>query len=186
MEQITIQIQYINNVMRHMLPPLMHNRNSTLTLDALADELSNALNSYLDKAFDKKRIYILYQGGLIQAATVADLLEYISDGILFLSYSEIIPLNNAAHLAVCRAKHGEDIVFDIYPREQNHRFQPHLTAKCQNEVIRIALSDPPYRMDISGFSGNNRANEKIALEYVSNNLHFFMREWKRYVESQFE
>ena len=68
-------------------------------------------------------------------------------------------MSNAGHVYNRLTYNGKgNIVFDIYPREQNHRYTPHITVLCGEETIRITISLEPYILGPAHFTGNNSKN----------------------------
>ena len=123
------------------------------------------------------------------------MLEFLSkENEITILYSDIIAFNDAAHVCECKTKNGSTICFDVFPREQNHRYTPHVNAVHGTETIRITISDNPtiLKNNISsgnkkeGYSGNNKKHEKIAIKYVKEHKDFFLQKWNEFVESQFK
>ena len=185
MKFINIQIWYMNNVHRNKLDMFQVSVNDTLLAEALNIPLQSILKPYLSKPFSLNNVCYKYKDKLIKSRPDEDLISYITNDTIELIYSEIIALNNAANIASCFTKNGGTIDFYIFPREQNHRFTPHVKAVCQNESIRIKLLESPCLLGKERFTGNNRKNMKIALNYVADHYKFFREKWEEFVENQF-
>lgn len=185
MKSINIQIWYMNNVYRNKLHMFQVPVNDTLSLEALSIPLQSILKPYLSKPFSRNNVCYKYKDALMKPRPGEDLISYITNDIIELIYSEIVALNNAANIASCSAKNGGTIAFYIFPREQNHRYTPHVMAVCQSESIRIKLSESPCLLGQERFTGNNRKNMNIALNYIADHYKFFLEKWEEFVESQF-
>lgn len=185
MTYINIQILYMNNVCHNKLHSFQVSINDTPSLEVLNTQLQNILNPYLRKPFSLNNVFYVHEDKLIKFQSNENFIPYITNNTLELIYSEMVALDNAAHIASCPAKNRGTIHFDIFPREQNHRFSPHVMASCRNETIRIELSEPPRLLGKERFTGNNRKNMDIALNYVTVNRDFFLEKWNEFVESQF-
>ena len=182
---INIQILYMNNVYHNKLHSFQVSINDMPSLEVLNTQLQNILNPYLRKPFNLNNVFYVYEDKLIKFQPNENFTPYIANGTLELVYSEVVALDNAAHIALYHTKNRGTIHFDIFPREQNHRYIPHVMAVCRNETIRIELSEPPRLLGKERFTGNNRKNMDIALNYVTVNREIFLEKWKEFVESQF-
>lgn len=186
MKSINVQIWYINNIYHNKLQLFQVSVNDKLSLEALSTSLQSILKPYLGHPFSLNNVCYVYKDKLMKSRPDENLISYVANDTIELIYSEIAALNNAANIASCTAKNGGRINFSIFPREQNHRFTPHVLAECQNESIRIKLSESPCLLGQERFTGNNSKNMKIALNYVTDRYKFFLEKWKEFVESQFD
>lgn len=179
-----ISINYLSNVHRKELANISVEHNS-LDWNTLLSQIQGIIEPISSSKFSQGKLFFYFDGQLLSFdESLAN--QYINDDRVIVYYLDIIALNNAKHLpVVCKSKNGGNIVFDIFPKEQPHRFLPHTMASCGGQTIRIAFKDTVTILGKQHFTGNNVPNEQIAIRFVESNKDYFMAEWNRIVEAQF-
>ena len=181
---LNIQVNYMDNLNRKKLPVFQVPKDP-LNTHILISKIQDMLQPLLREQFTVDKLYYVFNSRLVKFQIDSNVISYVDDKQVTFLYSEIKALHNANHIAVCSGKNGEKIYFDIFPREQNHRFLPHVMAECRNETIRITLKEPIRLLGGEEFTGNNRKNQKIAIQHVIDNRDDLLKAWNDIVEIQF-
>lgn len=184
MKKIIFNIEYLSNVYHKNLA-VISVESESLNWNALLLQIKEVIEPILTSEFNQNKLFFDLDGQLtpFDAYTIN---QHAGNDGAAIYYLDIVSLNNAKHLPVnCKSKNGGDIVFDIFPKEQPHRFLPHTMASCGGQTIRIAFKDTVTILGKQHFTGNNAPNEQIAIRFVESNKDYFIAEWDRIVESQF-
>lgn len=98
--------------------------------------------------------------------------DLFSDDVDYIIYSCIVHTENAFGFAAV-----DDIAFDFRTREQNHRSYPHVHAFHDGQEISINLRNGK----VEGSFKNSR-KQRLAAEFVSENLRYFLEGWRLMIE----
>lgn len=184
MKKINFTIEYISNVC-HKSIAVITVESESLHWNSLLIQIKEVIEPVITREFNQSKLFVDLDGKLTSFDAFLISQHAGSDGAT-IYYIDIVALNNAKHLPVnCKSKNGGDIVFDIFPKEQPHRFLPHTMASCGGQTIRIAFKDTVMILGKQHFTGNNAPNDQIAIRFVESNKDYFMAEWNRIVEAQF-
>lgn len=185
MKQVKLSITYCNNVKRQKISELWVDL-STASWSDIELIIEEKTVHFRRCDFNVKNIFVYMGDRYFSIDSENGIESYIYDGYIRILYSEVIALNNAAHLDKrCPLKNGGYILFDIFPNEGNHRFTPHVLARYQNQTIRIVIAEQPSILEPGHYSGNARKHERTAMDFVSKNLDYFLEKWNEMVEVQY-
>lgn len=178
------KIEYLNNIC-HKNIAVISVESESLNWNSLLLQIKEVIEPIITSEFNQNKIFFDLDGQLT-SFDAYPINQHAGNNGAVIYYLDIVALNNAKHLPVnCKSKNGGDIVFDIFPKEQPHRFLPHTMASCGGQTIRIAFKDTVTILGNQHFTGNNAPNEKIAIHFVDQNRDYFMAEWNRIVEDQY-
>lgn len=184
MKKINFKIEYVSNVC-HKTIAVISVESESLHWNSLLIQIKEVIEPIITSEFDQSKLFLDLDGQLTSFNAFL-ISQHARSDEATIYYIDIVALNNAKHLPVnCKSKNGGDIVFDIFPKEQPHRFLPHTMASCGGQTIRIAFKDTVTILGKQHFTGNNAPNEQIAIRFVESNKDYFIAEWDRIVESQF-
>lgn len=182
---VKIALKYINNFCRKEISVFEFHIDKDSDLSDFVSKIKIELKNELIHDFNYKRLYVISSNETLNLSKENLLTAISKENELTICYSEIIAPSNAAHICNCELKNHSVIYFDIFPREQNHRYKPHTRALYGKESMDITIEDEP-KVFSGEFTGNNRGVEKIAIKYVKEHKDFFIKKWNEFVESQFE
>ena len=182
---VLIKVEYLNNVNRENVLSFEWACENLRLSDEMCKAVEEGIRHCLIHKFDQDCFYCKDKESIVHIQFGESISRFLHNGTISLIYSEVIEPHNTGHVDHCRAKNRGKISFDIYPREHNHRFLPHVKASCGGESIRITISDNPVLVGEERFTGNNRVNEELALKYVQEKREWLMRCWNEIVESQY-
>lgn len=185
MQPTRITVEYHNNVNRKLVAEFEQDCLG-LKWSNLLPKIREALQQYIGDALDFSKLFV-NTGIRFHSISLEDpiLLSNEYNHILVV-YLDITTLNNSAHLDIrCKLKNGADVVFDIFPKEGNHRFTPHVLARLGEQTIRVVISNTPSILEPGHFSGNNRKYERAVIKFVGENKDYFLNKWNELVEIQF-
>ena len=178
-EKVVIRVEHLSSTKRENVWSFDWPCEDLLLSDKLCKAVEESIQLYLTYKFDRDRFYCKDKESIVHIQFGESISRFVHDNAVTLIYSEIVPPENAKNVGSCPAKNRDQtIYFDIYPREHNHRYSPHVNASCRGESIRITISDAPDYFGEERFTGNNRVNEKLALEYVRKHWKKLMEKWK--------
>lgn len=185
MQLTRITVEYHNNVNRKLVVEFEQDCLGLKWSD-LVSKIREALQQYIGDALDFSKLFV-NTGTRLHAIRLEDPILFSNENNPILEiYSDITPLNNSAHLDIrCKLKNGADVVFDIFPKEGNHRFTPHVLARLGEQTIRVVISDTPSILEPGHFSENNRKYERTVIKFVGENKDYFLSKWNEMVEIQF-
>ena len=174
----------MNNVCKKQITDFDINIENETLLDQLISKIENILIEDLIYIFNSENLYIVSDNQLVEFSPERIKTEFTEKDEVVICYSEVLAPNNAARIDSLKLNNGLKIEFNIFPREQNHRYIPHVQAEYNGNKINISISDSP-KILVGKFKGNNhRKYEKMAIEYVKNNKDDFKKKWIEFVESQ--
>lgn len=185
MQPTRIIVEYHNNVNRKIVAEFNQDCLGFKWSDLLP-QIRGALQQYIGDAFDFSKL-IVTTGTKVHSIRLEDPIPFSDEfNHVIVVYSDITALNNSAHLDIrCKLKNGADVVFDIFPKEGNHRFTPHVLARLGEQTMRVFISDTPSILEPGHFSGNYRKYERAVLKFVGENKDYFLAKWNEMVEIQF-
>lgn len=185
MQPVRIIVEYHNNVSRKTAIELKLDCINLRWID-LISTIKEGLQQYVDADFELLKLRVKDKTGFHSIVLEDPIVTSDENDHILVVYSDITALNNSAHLDIdCKLKNGAEVIFDIFPKEGNHRFTPHVLARLGNQTIRIVISDTPSILEPGHFSGNNRKYERTIVEFVGENRDYFLAKWNEMVEVQF-
>lgn len=185
MQPTRITVEYHNNVNRRFVVEFEQDC-LDLKWNDLVPKIRESLQQYIVNVFESSKLFA-NDGTEFHTIILEDpvLFSHKNNHILVV-YSDITELNNSAYLGIrCKLKNGTDVVFDIFPKEGNHRFTPHVLARLGEQTIRVVISDTPSILEPGHFSGNNSKYERTVIKFVRENKDYFSNKWNKMVKIQF-
>ncbi|MDO4298752.1 MAG: hypothetical protein Q4C59_09825 [Lachnospiraceae bacterium] len=186
MKNLKIRFRYMSNTVREEIASFAVEIEDDIKIENIISRIELEWIKYSKRDFVKEKLWIQGDKTSTEKFCNDTIKNLINDNDeLIVTYSEVVLPESAANIDFYLTRKGDRIDFNMFPRELNHRFTPHVSATCKGETIRITLMENPQIFGDVHFSGNNSKNEKIAMSYVRKNLSKFRHYWYKYVESQF-
>lgn len=145
MINVLIHIYYIDNFLKKEILSFPYEVNEfTVFLDILP-RVQCELQAFLSHPLCENKFYVKDHKSLIPINPSNTLLPLVADGHLNIAYLNIILPYSSGYIDKCKSHNNGNIYFSIFPREHNHRFLPHVSARSRPAGSRRCRTAPHLR-----------------------------------------
>lgn len=183
---IKLKLYYVGVAGSHLVLEHSFENNTPLHLKNILPQLKTALSNHIVHDFACNKIRLKTSEKTVIPILSENLINNLEEDTINIFYLEIITPQASAHIDELKLKNNAIVTIDIFSREDNHRFSPHVTVSYGSESIRILLTPTVMIMDNLHFHGNRRKYEKEILIYVQKKRNYYLHEWEKFVESRFK
>ncbi len=137
--------------------------------------LFNLLGEFGIENFNVENIYIKHKGyliGLQKDKSLSDVFTYFKKNILEFDYIYVTG-------GASREYHGYHFI--VHPKEDCHRFTPHVHVKKDNVALRYYLKTFERFKDDKHLREHDRDEKKIIIPFLKKNKKWLWKEWDMYM-----